>query len=372
MRTGILGDSTSLERLVGVPKQLQVLRHDGHINWVETAAMAAAEGGHHRHGAVFTSTLLDNNRELLRVASGAASTEEGDHLDLDLIVFSFAAADRCSLEDRNFKAAFQWADAYFRARNKPAQVGVLLVDYAVNKPAGPARVDDDRIIGLVAGDPYLEALMRARRIVRWNATTPALDDHDHHDGLPDLSDDLARVLADFCRRPVVSLQAASGSSLRGGSGGARAGGDRFVNGLLVCSLAVLVALLVLHLSPSLQALAAGALLPESAAELTRLRLENGAQEAMTVGLQKDNELLKEINARQKKHNDELTKDVTDLKHRNTRLQAQVDQLTAAQLAATQTLTDRTLVISSLCQGCCQGETAVGGSMCRLCSSAPAA
>ncbi len=128
MRTGILGDSTSLERLVGVPQQLQVLRHDGHINWVETAAMAAAVGGHHRHGVVYTSSLLDDHRELLRAASGAASTEEGDHLDLDLIVFSLAAADRCSLEDRHFKAAFQWADAYFEARNKPAQVGVLLVD----------------------------------------------------------------------------------------------------------------------------------------------------------------------------------------------------------------------------------------------------
>lgn len=370
MRTGILGDSTSLERLVGVPKQLQVLRHDGHINWVETAAMAVAVGGHHRHGAVYTSTLLDNHRELLRAASGADSTEEGDHLDLDLIVFSLAAADRCSLEDRNFKAAFQWADEYFRARNKPAQVGVLLVDYAVNKPSGPAR-DDDRIIGIVAGDPYLEALMRARRIVRWNATTTALYDHDHQEGLPDLSDDLARVLDDFCRRPMVAFQAASGSPLRRGCGGARAGSDRFVTGLLVCLLAVLVALLVLHLSPSFQALAAGALLPESAAELTRLRLENGECEALTIGLQRDNELLKEINARQKKHNDELTKDVTDLKHRNTILQAQVEKLTAAQLAANQTLNDRTLVISSLCQGCCQGQTTVGGTMCRLCSASAA-
>jgi len=367
MRTGILGDSTSLEWLLGVTTQPQVLLEDGHINWVETAAM----GEGHRHGVVSTSTLLDTNKDLLRMASGAAATTE-DHLDLDLIVFSFAAANRCSMEDDSFKAAFQWADAYFRARNKPAHVGVLLVDHAVNKPPGPAQ-EDDKTIGLVAGNHHLEALMRARRIVRWNATTPALAyrDYDHEGVLPDISDDLARVLADFCRRPVVPLST-SGSSHRGGSGGARAGGHQFIKGLFVCLLVVLVALLVLHLSPSLQARAASALLPESAAELARLQLENGNREALTVRLQKDNELLKEINARQKKQNDELTKDLTDLKHRNTDLQAQVDRLTTDQLAANRALADRTLVVSSLCQGCCQGETAVGGSMCRLCSSAPAA
>lgn len=338
---------------MGVPKQLHVLRQDGHINWVETAA----ERG--QRLAVYTSTLLDNHGDLLRAK---VSTEKGDP-GLDLIVFSVAADGRCSLEDDQFKAAFEWADEYFRARNKPARVGVLLVDHAVNKPAGPAREGDNKLINLVAGNRYLEALKSAGRIVRWNAITPALEDRDHPEELPTLSGDLARVLVDFCRPPLVSLQAEAGAS--------RAGGDRFVNGLLVCLLAVLVALLVLHLSPSFQALAAGALLPESAAELTRLRLENGKCEALTIRLQKDNELLKEINARQKKHNDELTKDVTDLKHRNTRLQAQVDQLTAAQLAANQTLNDRTLVISSLCQGCCQGETVVGGSMCRLCSASAA-
>lgn len=358
MRTGILGDSTSLGRLVGVPKPLHVLRQDGNIHWVKTAA----ERG--QRPALFTSTLLDDLGDLLR----AVSTEEGD-LDLDLIVFSVAAAgDRCSLEDDKFKAAFEWADEYFRARKKPAQVGVLLVDYADNKPSGRVWEEDNKLISLVAGDRYLAALKSAGRIVRWNATTPALEDHDQPGRLPAVSDDLAQVLAGFCGRPLVPLQAESGSSHRGGS---RAGGDRFVNGLLACLLAVLVALLVLHLSPSFQALAAGALLPESAAELTRLRLENGKCEALTVRLQKDNELLKEINARQKKHNDELTKDVTDLKNRNTRLQAQVDQLTSAKMAATQTLNDRTLVISSLCQGCCQGETAVGGSMCRLCSASAA-
>lgn len=311
MKVGVIGNSHCLKIIFGTTyKEESPLNSRHEIRWTDSA-----RGELNGQRATFlTSPLLDENATL-RSASRWVSTEE---LDLIVLVFS-ALSDRCFMSDPAFSPVFAWSENYFvETRQRDPQIGVLIVAENAGK----------NIIGtLVSGDAYLTKLMVAGRMHMWPAR---LGVEEAEPGTkPSLTLQMTALLDGIYAK--VSVSRLGRRSDRVAQRRARM---QFISGLVAGLTLVLFALLILHLTPSLQGSTLELLLPSRAVELQQLR-------SCCVELDQRKEELRE--AREK---------VTDLERQNNELQ-QILTTANKELEDVKPMAEAK---AALCAGCCSQAT----------------
>lgn len=347
-KIGIIGDSSSLERLFGV-HQRNPLSEGGIINWFYTAT-GAVGGVQYR---VWTASLLNSNKALQN-ASSWVSTYDNNHdngpEELDIIILSFSVSpSRCFMNDPAFIPAFTWADHYFGS--DPSQVAVLLVPVSDSMHHTGDDGKEALITNLIAGEgAYLTKLMAAKRIKFWDngqllvkpqgATRSQFPAVLQEDGLKRLCD-LYHLETVVERRLVVARNAPFRRNKA-------ASGMGFIHGLVACSLIVAVAAAVLLSFRPLQRITAGFVDPKGPEEVAALR-------DRIETLANDNKALEDTITEISPKLENATKTIVEL---NARLDQVNEELTVQNKTASQAEFEKNKCqakIETMCKTACGGE-----------------